>query len=145
MSVSLAVQNPDAAQRLTDNAPLPIEGDIVWFYPRPSEIRQGRRRVPALVLKSDQDNQRLDILVIYDADDFHSLKNIMQRVGEDQGWEPRPSNGGGVSVERFEKFMAEMGEVLFGENAKPDSGSMLDAMTDIYQRLEALEKASVRK
>lgn len=137
MSVMLSTTNPEAVRRILDNGPLPDVGDTVLFFPRPSEIRAGRQSVPAVVLRADRDNRRLDLLVIYDADDFKSLRGIAQRIGDDQGWELRPASG--VTVERFEAFMAEMAGVLFGEHAKPDSGSMLDAMMDIYSRLKALE------
>lgn len=139
MSVMLATQNPEAHERLARNAPLPEVGEPVRYYPRHGERRQGRDAVPAVVVKVDHENERVDLIVIYDAEDRRDMQNVPERRGDDHGFELLPN---AAAVERrLENFMTEMAGVLFGDQPKPESGSMLEAMGSIWDKLDEIENA----
>lgn len=141
MGHMLSTMNPVAAGRLQNPIPLPRVGHMVLFFPRPSEIRQGRASVPALVLKSDEPNHRLDLLVIYDAEDFHSLQSIPRKVGDDRGWDiVDDADGGGDAMAALEGFKAEMADVLFGNLLKP-SIPICEQLADLAQRVRVIEQA----
>lgn len=137
MGHMLATMNPEAAHEIEHPTALPGVGSPVVYCPRPGQIRAGRSRVPAIVLKADGDNGLLDLVVIYDADDFLSVRDVPRRQGEDRGWEPASDSAGAV-LEKLEAFKGELAEVLFGLNVKPEV-DILTQLSDIRERLAILE------
>jgi len=81
--------NEDAAKDLSAPEPLPGVGESVVFYPRPGELRAGRGKHAAIVTASNDDDQSLDLVVIYDADDFIGQRKVKRRsLDGGMGWEP---------------------------------------------------------
>lgn len=162
MSVMMSTTNPEAQARMADTRPLPKQGHNCLFFPRPSEIRAGMVSVPALVMKADEENRRLDLLLFYDADDFRLLRAIPRKVGDDHGWDYVDGSPlmmvppdvaalaqdltapghivrmPGDPMAALDAFKAELAQVLLGENAKPDQ-SLQDQITALGGRLKALE------
>ena len=85
--------NEDAARDNVAVEPLPGVGESVVFYPRPGELRAGRGKHAAIVTASNEDDQSLDIVVVYDADDFIGQRRVKRRsLDGGMGWEPLPTN-----------------------------------------------------
>jgi len=133
----LATANPQAAEHINNPPPLPRVGASVVYWPRPGERRAGRLEVPAFVTRRDADNGLLDLVVIYDADDFLSIKNVPRRMGEDRGWEPIGGSDD-LALERLEDFKAEMAEVLFSNHDKPNV-DFITAMNEYATQIRALQ------
>lgn len=87
MAHMLASVNPAAAEEIMHPTPLPDIGETVVYIPRTGEVRAGKKRVPAIVMGRDLDNGLLDLVVIYDADDFLSVRRVPRHAGDDRGWE----------------------------------------------------------
>src|SRR6185436_3760643 len=114
----LATINPEAHERLANPIPLPAIGMPVTYHPRAGEMRQGRSVVAALVTGRDEANELLDLVVVFDADDFISQRRLPRWNGTDRGWEP--VDGLGLqAITKLEAFKAELSETLFGPNVKP--------------------------
>ena len=137
MGMYLSTVNKEASDEIMNPTPLPEIGSSVVYCPRPGEVRAGKKRVPALVIGRDVDNGLLDLVVIYDADDFLSKRRIPRRMGEDQGWEPSSDSATAV-LEKLETFKSELAEVLFWNHAKP-TVSVLDRLDNLATRLAVLE------
>ncbi len=144
MGHMLATMNPEAVREIEHPTALPAVGATVVYCPRPGEVRAGKTRVPARVIKADVDNGLLDLVVIYEADDFLSRKSVPRRMGEDRGWEPAPGSADAV-LDKLAAFKREIAEVLFGHHDKPaisfaDQNIVVhERMADIEHRLAALE------
>lgn len=144
MGHMLASMNPQAAHEIDNPVALPGVGSTVVYCPRPGEVRAGKTRVPAIVLKADAENGLLDLVVIYEADDFLSRKSLPRRMGEDRGWEPAEGSAQAIA-ERLDAFKREVGEVLFGEHVKPETSftdemlAMTAAIKTLDARLSTLE------
>lgn len=123
--------NPEAHERIVNPVPLPAVGMPVTYHPRAGEMRQRRSVVAALVTGRDEANELLDLVVVFDADDFISQRRIPRWNGTDRGWEPVDGLGQ-QAMAKLEAFKAELSDVLFGSNSKPD--------LDITTRLDKLEE-----
>lgn len=140
MAHMLASINRDAADEIDHPTPLPDIGSTVVYIPRSGQVRAGKTRVPAIVTGRDVDNGLLDLVVIYDADDFLSKPRIPRRQGDDHGWElvgaaPQAESD---AISSLQDFKEEISDALFGENAKPDM-NFCDQLMDISKRLDAVE------
>lgn len=136
----LSSVNPDAVERIEeDTRPLPGVGQMVRYYPRMGEVRNGKPTVPALVLGGDVVNRTLDLLVFFESDDFIGQQHVPRRRGEDRGWEP--VDRAAKPFEELDAFKAEVGEAMFGEHFKPEN-SLLDLIESLRARVEVLESGS---
>lgn len=140
MGHMLATVNREAADEIDHPTPLPDIGSTVVYIPRAGQVRAGKTRVPAIVTGRDVDNRLLDLVVIYDADDFLSKPRIPRRQGDDHGWELVGAAPQGRSSE-LQTFKDELGSVLFGDNAKPPT-NFTDELMEIRRRLDAIEGVS---
>lgn len=147
MAHMLASINREAADEIDRPTPLPDIGSTVVYIPRAGQVRAGKTRVPAIVTGRDVDNRLLDLVVIYDADDFLSKPRIPRRQGDDHGWEL--VGGQALSPEmawahEFRDHKEKSGEIL------GDVGSQLNELRNIIasvnsrvdavdRRLDALE------
>lgn len=133
----LQTVNPEAHERIINPAPLPAVGMPVTYHPRQGEMRQGRSVVAALVTGRDEANELLDLVVVFDADDFISQQRIPRWNGTDRGWEPIEGLGQ-KAMAKLESFKTELSEVLFGQNPKPVV-DFLTRLAKIEERLDLLE------
>jgi hypothetical protein len=122
-------------------APLPGVGSAVSFRLRGSEWRNGRNSFAALVTRTDPETGLIDIVVVMDADDFMSQKNVPQRLSDDDwGWEP-VADGAAAAVEKlradFEAFKVELAQVIFGQFPKVDE-SIYDTLQEHDNRIGLL-------
>lgn len=131
--------NPEAHERIVNPVPLPAVGMPVTYHPRQGEMRQGRSLVAALVTGRDEANELLDLVVVFDADDFISQRRIPRWNGTDRGWEPVDGLGQ-QAMAKLEAFKAEIGQVLFGDEPKPDNDFSTQIM-ELRDRVSALEQA----
>lgn len=139
MAHMLASINPEAADEIDRPTPLPDIGSTVVYIPRAGQVRAGKTRVPAIVTGRDVDNRLLDLVVIYDADDFLSKPRIPRRQGDDHGWELVGNVSGAASASAdLREFKDEVGAVLFGGFLKPET-SFTEELMEIRRRLDAIE------
>ena len=147
MSVMLATVNPEAARLIGNQRPLPSCGDTVVYHLRPGAMRSGQTSVAAWVLKVDEGNRQLKLLVVYSHDDMMTEERVPERVGSDYGWEVKPGPDAENAVLRnevaalraeisdmsdgLEAFKLELAQTLFGEHDKPT--------VSFADRLNALE------
>src|ERR1039458_9832340 len=125
--------------------PLPGVGSSVSFRLRGGEWRNGRNSFAALVTRTDPETGLIDIVVVMDADDFMSQKNVPQRLSEDDwGWEP-VADGAAAAVEKlradFEAFKVELAQVIFGQFPKVDE-SIYDTLQEHDNRIGLLASGS---
>lgn len=105
-----------------DRLDWPREAELVRFYPRPGEARQGRMVLPAFVMSLDKATGLATILTFYDADDARMIIRIPERSKDSpRGWERIDSGENKVAEEFF--------SILKGHN---------NAILDLRQRVEAL-------
>jgi len=121
--------------------PLPGVGSAVSFRLRGGEWRNGRNNFAALVTRTDPETGLIDIVVVMDADDFMSQKNVPRRASDDDwGWEP-VTDGAAAAVEQlradFEAFKVELAKVIFGQFPKADE-SIYDTLQEHDNRIGLL-------
>lgn len=149
MSVMLATNNPDAADRINKPRPLPGLGDTVIYHMRRGAMRAGQTSVPGFVLSVDADNRLLKLLVIFGQDDMLTEERVPERTGTDYGWAAKPgpdvqiaelqNTVAGLNAEvsamsaGLEAFKLELAQVLFGAHDKPAES--------FEDRIQALAKA----
>ena len=144
--------NEDAAKDLGAPDPLPGVGESVVFYPRPGELRAGRGKHAAIVTASNDEDQSLDLVVVYDADDFIGQRKVKRRsLDGGMGWEPLP-NRPQVTVNRAPQEIAELRELIdnatkrldalhasvFGDFEVP-SESLVEVMGEHEDRMQKIE------
>lgn len=81
MSTMLATTNPAAVAEIEGNKDRrkPYEGQVVIFHMRPGEGRGGRMQAPAIVTRVEDDDH-VELLVLFAADDFISRWKIPRRT-----------------------------------------------------------------
>lgn len=124
---------------------LPGVGSAVSFRLRGGEWRNGRNSFAALVTRTDPETGLIDIVVVLDADDFMSQKNVPRCVSDDDwGWEP-VEDGVAAAVEKlradFEAFKVELAQVIFGQFPKVDE-SIYDTLQEHDNRIGLLASGS---
>jgi hypothetical protein len=136
MSVMLRTQNPEAAAAIddSDHRP-PYVGQIVLYHARPGEARMGRQVAPGTVM-AVQDEDHIDVLIIYDADDFIFRQKLPRKTDQN------PFNAWSFT-DRDEKFYRptdnpdyaprEDTNTLFSEVAK-----LKEKLADAHARLDAI-------
>ena len=144
----LATVNPQAAANIEER-PLPQVGDPVVYYPRPHEVRRGRKEVAAVVTHVDKDNRRLDLVLFYEAADWGDAQGVPEHVGEERGW-MRKEVISTVQINRdpdeiagLRKEIADLRALVLGDFERPPEAIMhyieqLDARLD---KLEAVATA----
>ncbi len=136
MSVMLATVNPEAARLIGNERPLPGCGDTVIYHLRPGAMRSGQTSVAAWVLKVDESNRQLKLLVVYSHDDMMTEERVPERIGSDYGWEVKPGPEAQIAALRkdvavlnaaisdmsagLEAFKLELAQTLFGDHDKPE-------------------------
>lgn len=144
----LATQNPEAVKRINERRKLPPVGWIVMYWLRPGQVYSGRQSAPALVVKSDRDNDRLDLLVFYDHQDTMTMERVPRRIGDEMGWDyVEGSQDAEIEAlhrdiaelrESFETFMGQMNSVLFG-NHDPNEESFEDRIRRLGEDVRKLK------
>ena len=132
----IADEESGAAQASLD--PLPPVGSSVTFRLRGRDFRNGADTFAAIVTRQHLDKGTIDVVVVLDADDFMSQKEI-PRETEESGWGWSPVAGGDSdALAALERFKDELGAVLFGSHAKVEE-SVYDVLIDFEERIAALE------
>lgn len=142
----------DSAAPQADLPPLPRVGSFVTFYPRPGEVMRGRKEAAAIVVHRDVAKRTLDLVVIYDANDFRDQEKVKERAVEgERGWLqqadqiiPLPSGDIASILRQIEQIRAELADAngiksaLFGDYAAPEQSvlEMLDALDERIGKLE---------
>lgn len=139
MSHYLKTINEAAAQ----DAPVALKPDLpgisetVVFYPRPGELRAGRGRHAAIVTGTNEDGT-LDLVVIYDADDFIGQRHVARRsLDGGMGWEPLP---GKSMPKQMLEATADGRLVPVPDNAAQFAG-LVEENTKLRADLDALRKS----
>jgi hypothetical protein len=114
--------------------------EMVRYFMR--EYRNGRKEFAAIVIRVDPDNaDRLDLVVVFDSDDFITVRGVPRRPAEDEiGWLPVERAEPGVSKAEFLAFKEELGDVLFGGQIR-SSESFADQVFEMKGRLSMLESS----
>lgn len=119
-----------------DRLDWPREAELVRFYPRPGEARQGRMVLPAFVMSLDKSTGLATILTFYDADDARMIIRIPERSKDSpRGWERIESGENKVAEEFF--------SILKGHNQ-----AILDLRTEVANlkaRLDVIAEAMAAK
>lgn len=126
MGHMLASINPEAADEIDRPTPLPDIGSTVVYIPRAGQVRAGKTRVPAIVTGRDVENRILDLVVIYDADDFLSKPRIPRRQGDDHGWELV-----GGQEEKSGEILGDIGSQL---------NELRDIIASVNSRVDAVDR-----
>lgn len=131
---------------------LPGISETVVFYPRPGELRAGRGRHAAIVTGTNDDGT-LDLVVIYDADDFIGQRHVARRsLDGGMGWEPLPMKVDQASartvfpppiddtdkkaIEELKTGLVELRKAIFGDfDAPPES--IVSILAEFEDKLEA--------
>lgn len=126
-----------------DRAPLiklPGIGLGVRFTLRGQEFRGGANCFAAIVTRAHPEKGVVDLLVLMDADDYMSQRDVPEMTAEN-GWGWQPVDGGAMAA--LEAFKEELAQVIFGGFEKSEE-SVYDTLTDLDTRLKALESARKR-
>jgi hypothetical protein len=165
----LSSVNRDAAEAIGrggNESALPGVGELVIFYPRPGELRAGVGRHTALVTRSNEDDNSLDLVVVYDSDDLVGQRRVPKRsLDGGMGWEtprrrssvlqvehevPGPATAPEVvaalmrQVEALEKTVAGLQKTIFGEFEAPPE-AFVEILSDHEDRLIKLEPVATKK
>lgn len=148
--------DPERANATEDpkTLPLPGVGETVIFYPRPGELRPGRGKHAAIVTASNEEDDTLDLVVIFDYDDFVGQRRVKRRdLDGGMGWEPRPRFAPFVNIPphdtdtiaRLYEELAKTNEkvagifqALFGSYEVPNE-PLLEVIDNHEERLQKLE------
>lgn len=130
-------------QGSSDALGLPGPGQGVAYYPRPGELRAGKGVHAAIVTAANEDDGSLDLVVVYDADDFIGMRRVPRRTGnEGMGWVAMPGIAALTArVEALEAAVAKLGRQLFGADLTlSDTDSILGIIDEHEDRIEAMER-----
>lgn len=127
---------PEPAPMAGPQGHLPKVSDTVIFYPRPGELRAGAGKHAAIVTAVNDDDT-LDLVVIFDADDFIGQRRVPMRInGEGMGWVKKPS-----PTAALEDRIARLERQLLGDLVLADGDSILGILDEHEDRLTAVESA----
>jgi hypothetical protein len=154
MSHFLKTINPQEADRIGAGGPddFPSIGDTVIYFPRPGELRPGRGQHFAMVTGSNEQQQVLDLVVVFDCDDMIGQRNVPRRsLDGGAGWEPRkvhrpaaPSSVEGIeslrsTINMLEERIKEMNRTIFGDFELPTE-SVLAVINEHDERIASVER-----
>lgn len=154
----LMTTNPEAAARINgEGRPMPGVGETVLYHPRAGEVRQGRKTVPAIVLKVDQENRQLEIMIIHAADDMITQNQVPEHVEGDRGWSRLAGDDHATTIkemqahiQRLENWNAAFQDKIayvFGDFELPEGESIMSLIDKLDGRIGDIEdaKATVTK
>lgn len=157
----LSTLNPEAAEeadsgRLVPHHPewplLPRVGQMVSYHPRPGEFRRGREEFPAIVLHAEPERGTLDLLVVYDRDDWHGMEGVPRwpADGSTLGWtQAEPPRSDSARDPRFDDMLAKLDMLegmiealasrIFGKLEMPEGETLLGILDEHEDRVTTLE------
>lgn len=146
----LKTVNPEAAADIANETkPIPCIGETVIFFPRPGELRAGRGKHAAIVTAVNDDDT-LDLVVVYDADDFIGQRRVARRsLDGGMGWETRKVETAHSDprlhdicnrVDALEKATETIRALVLGKLTMPNGESVLGILDEHEDRLDRLEK-----
>lgn len=149
---------------------LPRVGSLVTFYPRPGEVMRGRKEAAAIVVHRDIAKRTLDLVVIYDANDFRDQERVKERTVEgERGWVQHADQVGAVvTVNRAEvdnsevrslidtmqgvistmqRQVQDVSDAVFGDFNRPEVSvlEMIDTLSGQVDRLESAKPKRAKR
>lgn len=128
---------------------MPGVAETVLYHPRAGEVRQGRKTVPAIVLKVDESNRLLELLVIHSSDDMITQDKVPQQVEGDRGWSRLP----GVDVGNIDLLREQMSALekridllvlaITGDFLVPAGETVMSLIDKLDERIAAIEERPV--
>lgn len=138
----------ESLQRMADNDPSIIKirkipvGTMVRYRGRSGSMRQGRTQFPAVVLQQHADDGSLDLIVMYEAEDYIWEQRVQPftDTNPDRSWElVEPVElDGGTKLDEIAKLLSALKQQMYGEYNAP-AKSMIEYLDDFDKRLSKLE------
>lgn len=117
---------------------LPPISSGVQFRLRGREFRNGVDVFAAIVTRVHPENDTVDLVVVLDADDFMSQRDVPRETEANKwGWSPVAS-GNSDAMAALDRFKEELGHVIFGAHQKVEE-SVYDVLIDFEDRIKAVE------
>lgn len=118
---------------------LPGVGDGVTYFPRPGELRAGKGLHAAIVTAVNPEDRTVDLVVVYDADDFVGMRRVPARLNrEGMGWEPKPAVND-ARIAALEAAVDRLSRQVLGSLVLSDGDSLLGILDEHEDRLTELE------
>ena len=114
---------------------LPGIGAGVRFTLRGKEFRNGANCFAGVVTREHPETGLIDILVLLDADDYMSQRDV-PKMTDENGWGWQPTDD--AAARALTAFKEELAEVIFGDGVKAEE-SIYDMIANLDMRMAALE------
>ena len=158
-STMQAIGEKEEIARQEVAAARPDKGTMVVYVSRPGEGRAGKSEFPAVVMHHEPDGESVQLLIIYDVDDF-VMRPMLREVSEDwpypafrypksqeaEKFDPSRLNHIRQDLDQVREGLDETRQALYGGYERPEK-SVIEIfavfekrLLDFGKRLQALER-----